>query len=318
MKGSPTDMTVIPSWIHTDTRKGVVYVNVNSRNRHIFRIGPLDTGRRTKSRVWPMANGYNEEGILLWQPVRFSPVDPDDSVPMEEGMALLEEILQESLPCSPPDIYFVISWLIAIFLADFALSRPLFCISGSIGSGKTVSARIINSLVTGNSYLAPSSLISCDFEKTPLLGFDGFRMAKPLMLATEGSMGKETGPSPAVEEITPKGMILFTSSEPYAHSSLTRRSLILHLFHRFKRNDFNEAFALKRALGARTIILTSILEVIAVAVLPILRGRPPMPFIDLMMIILDGVWKYLCIPMEVHEVKEAWSRMQSDFQKGAI
>ena len=324
MKKPANEIKVIPAWIRTDVHKGIIYVNVNDPDGDIYRIGDLGKGKVPFPMIWRMENGFNEEGILLRRPLRFDPVSLRDCFPQEEGMGLLEDILLDGISCSTADRYFLVAWLIAIFLADFAFNRPLLKFSGSTGSGKTTAAGIMSLLVTGKGLLnvhPPLGMYSAS-QRTPLIGVDSVgdmdsHVTKSLRAVTEKTLAVMAGMQSEVE-ITPKSLVIVTDVEPFTRPELLRRSFNVELSQRFKHPEFDEDTIVKHLLDTRNEILTSILKVIAADILPNLAEWSPMPFIDLMMVILDNIWKYLSSPLEVAQIKEAWKEKQSNYQKGAI
>jgi len=127
--------------IYQDKTQHVIYVNLNNENNELLRIAP--------GKIERIRNGLNEEKVLLAPSRMFRELEYDPNVSIAEGIGLFKSLFIDNLTCSEPDRFLFGAWVLAVFLRDYATTKPLMKLSGSSDSGKTTAANLATTLLYG-------------------------------------------------------------------------------------------------------------------------------------------------------------------------
>ncbi len=266
----------IASWIHTDSSKDVIYINLNSPNNVILKI--------SREKIDEIPNGLNPEGVLLKSSKKILPLNYMPDISIREGLELMNELIFKNLTCDKAQRYLIVCWTISAFLLDFAPYMALMKFSGATSSGKTTAAKLLSILIYGKDYLGdPSTAAAYSVaSQNPLLVIDNLEsddftksILKFLLLsATKGGKEKRTtGTESETTQEQPKSLVLITAIEPFAKAELINRTYDIEFSFKHKSDNFVEDETIRALLKARNQILSSILKFIQKDVLPNLDKR---------------------------------------------
>ncbi len=266
----------LASWIATDRANDTVFVNLNSRDNSIIKIG--------KKNIEEVPNGINKEGMLLKSSDMIRPVNYLPDCDIREGMQALKNLVLGNLTCEPELGYQIILWLFSAFLLDFCPYMALMKFSGATASGKTTAAKLVSVLIYGTEELGdPTGAAAyADAAQNPLLVIDNLEsgdMTKQiekflLLSATKGGkvkriQGKDSG---TIRE-KPRALVLITAIEPFTKAEHINRTYDIEFSLKYKKDDFIEDEVIRELVKKRDLIISSILKFIARDVLPELEKR---------------------------------------------
>ena len=266
----------LASWIHTDRNTDTIYINLNSPNSMILKV--------SKEGVTETPNGLNKEGVLLKSSKKILPMNFLPDADIQEGMAVLKELIFDNLTCDKEQRYLILCWMMSAFLLDFAPYMGLMKFSGPTSSGKTTAARLISLLIYGNEHLGdPSAAAAYAVSaQNPLLIIDNLEhddftksILKFLLLsATKGGKEKRTqGTDSDTIQEQPKALVLITAIEPFVKAELINRTYDIDFSSQNKSEDFVEDEAIRAIIKKRDLIMSAILKFLQKDILSNLEKR---------------------------------------------
>jgi len=137
------------SWIHE--MGGSIYINLHQDDNNIAKISP--------SRVELIQNGSNQDGmVLLNGATRVKEIEYLSDVDIRHGLKLLKACFIDNLACSNESKLLVTCYALAVFLKDSVQAHPIAKFSGISGSGKSIAAKIVTTLIYGEEQLTNNTI----------------------------------------------------------------------------------------------------------------------------------------------------------------
>ncbi|TLM65012.1 MAG: toprim domain-containing protein [Deltaproteobacteria bacterium] len=264
-------------WIHTDTIKDTIFLNLNSPGNVILRI--------SKERIEEVQNGMNDDHVLLAASGKIMPMTWLPDVDVQEGMLELKRLIFDNLAVKREQKYLILCWLISGFCPDMAPYQFLMKFAGYASSGKSTASKMLTGLVYGSEDLTDCSAAAAfsSAAKNPVVVIDNLEnkdlnrnLQKFLLLAaTRGAKEKRKGGSDTdtVDE-SPRALINITAIEPFTLPELISRTFELTFDRRvFGSDDFHESEVLEQIKKKRNLILSAIIRFIQTDILPNLEQR---------------------------------------------
>lgn len=264
-------------WIHTDSIKDTIYLNLNGPNNSILKV--------SRERIEEIQNGMNDDHVLLSSSSKIAPMNWLPDVDVQEGMTALKELVFDNLAIKKEQKYLVLSWLISGLCPDLAPYQFLMKFGGYASSGKSTAAKFISSVFFGSDELSDPSGAAAfsNAAQNPLLVIDNLEnkdlnrgMQKFLLLAaTRGQKEKRRGGTDTgtVDE-SPRALICVTAIEPFTLSELITRTFEIPFDRRVYGDDaFFESEVLENLKKKRDLIMSAMIRFIQKEVLTNLELR---------------------------------------------
>lgn len=263
------------NWLFTDFQTDTVYVNLNSPDNTILKIG---------HDIEEIPNGLNDDNVLLRTSSNIQPFSFIPDADIRHGFEVMKELLFDNLACEVEQRYLIISWLISAFLFDFSNMQALMKFSGARASGKTTAARLISILFYGVEDVGSQSSASAFAEasRNPVLFIDNLEQKNInlsmndflLLAASKSSKTKRmSGTDSDTIKERPKSLVLTTAIEPFTLSELISRTCEVEFHTGYHEDSFIDSEVTRKLRQQRDLILSSILKLIAKDILPNLEGR---------------------------------------------
>lgn len=301
-------------WIHTDSVRDTIYMNLNSPNNTILKV--------SRDRIDEIQNGMNDDHILLSTSGKIQPFNFLPDTDIQEGMTYLKELLFDGLATKREQKFMILCWMISGFCPDMAPYQFLMKFAGYASSGKSTAAKGITTLIYGNDQLSdPSGAAAFSAaSQNPLLVIDNLEhkdltrgMTKFLLLAaTRGQKEKRKGgtDTDTVDE-SPRALICITAIEPFTLSELISRTFEIQFDRRVYGSDnYHESEVMEQLKKKRDLILSAIIKFLQKEILPNLEQRKDFmmilnkqfkghakdrtnAYLALLMLILEKLLKYI-------------------------
>ena len=332
------------TWLHTDAKSDTIFVNLNSPDNTILRVG---------HDVQEIPNGLNEDNVLLRTSPKIEPFSYQPDVDVKHGFNLLQELILKNLACEKEQRYLIIAWMISVFLYDFSNMQILMKFSGSQASGKTTAARLISILLYGKEHVGAQSSASAFSEssRNPLVIIDNLEQKNInesmntflLLAASKGSKTKRSsGTDSGTVSERPMCLVLTTAIEPFTLSELISRTCEITFSKKHHGDDWSESTITREILQHRDVLLSSILKVLSEKVIPRLSRRKEYltvlkkeyknhamernnEYLALLMLILDNILPYMPyydkgnvmygVETGETEIRRRWIEYQNDRAK---
>lgn len=264
-------------WIHTDSVKDTIYLNLNGPNNSILKVSRLQ--------IEEIQNGMNDDHVLLSSSPKIAPMNWLPEADIQEGMTALKELFFDNLAIAKEQKYLVMSWLISGLCPDLAPYQFLLKFGGYAGSGKSTGAKLASTLYFGSDELSDPSGAAAFSEAAanPLLIIDNLEnkdlnrgMQKFLLLAaTRGQKSKRKGGTDtATVDESPRSLICVTAIEPFTLSELITRTFEIPSDRRMYGDDgFYESEVLENLKKKRDLILSAMIRFIQKEILTNLDQR---------------------------------------------
>lgn len=249
-------------WIATDVSKRRVFFNLNNAKHEIARID--------EHGVSIIANGSNDEGVILRGDPKFAALDLGgiNSLDPRTLDTRLSSLIGRRLACRGFARQFIIDWLCALPVLEFAGTRPMLRLEGGPGSGKTWAAKMLTALVYGTDQQkrATDAANYADASRNPLIALDNIETANAtvglldfLLTAVTGITREKraSGSDTAVVSERPVALILSTGIEPLGGSleEILTRSVVVPFEKGQQDEQLLEKEALAEIVSARNEIL---------------------------------------------------------------
>ncbi|WP_020675539.1 CHC2 zinc finger domain-containing protein [Geopsychrobacter electrodiphilus] len=264
-------------WIHTDSVKDTIYLNLNGPNNTILKV--------SLQHIEEIQNGMNDDHVLLSSSPKISPMNWLPDVDVQEGMTALKELVFDNLAIKHEQRYLVLCWLISGLCPDLAPYQFLMKFGGYASSGKSTAAKLISTVFFGNDELSDPSGAAAfsNAAQNPLLVIDNLEnkdlnrgMQKFLLLAaTRGQKEKRKGGTDTgtVDE-SPRALICVTAIEPFTLSELITRTFEIPFDRRVHGDDsFFESEVLENLKKKRDLIMSAMIRFIQTEILTNLDQR---------------------------------------------
>ena len=265
------------SWLDSDVAERTVHFNLNNEKNEIVKISP-------KGAI-VMPNGASKKGILLTNSRKMMPIQYDPKVDPKEAERLLKELVLDNLTCSSEDKQMIVDWLSCFLLLDFAGTKPHVRFEGGTGSGKTEAAKMVTTLLYGDSQQKISTTAAnySDGATNPLVSLDNLEanqfsedLKNFLLTAVCGIVKekRETGSDRGVVQEKVKCLVNSTGIEPLGGSWLEvmNRSLVFKFDRKqYGRKGYIGPEAIAMLKKHRNTILSGIINK-AVKVLQLIDG----------------------------------------------
>ncbi len=264
-------------WIHTDSVKDTIYLNLNGPNNTILKV--------SRQHIEEIQNGMNDDHILLSSSPKIAPMNWLPDVDIQEGMTALKELVFDNLAIKKEQKYLVLSWLISGLCPDLAPYQFLMKFGGYASSGKSTAAKFLSTIFFGSDELSDPSGAAAfsNAAQNPLLVIDNLEnkdlnrgMQKFLLLAaTRGQKEKRKGGTDTgtVDE-SPRALICVTAIEPFTLSELITRTFEIPFDRRVHGDDsFFESEVLENLKKKRDLIMSAMIRFIQKEILTNLEMR---------------------------------------------
>ncbi len=273
LKGQPVEVVYgHKAFPATDT----IYVHLNTDREEILRISPR--------RCSVIRSGEMPERVALFrsdaEPIRFIP-----NVDVRESLGLLKGLILDNLACSDGDAYFIVGWVLATFLRDYARNRTILKLSGASDSGKSTAAKLITTLLTGRLDLEASRIVKDLFirgavsQVLPLENIEARDITPTLLrfllcaatgvVLTRRKLYSDSGR--VVDRLN--SYVCVTSIEPFRIMELVNRTFDVEMDKRFFSDKaFDEMGTLQKIVDSRDVILSGVFRLLAEEILPSLAG----------------------------------------------
>lgn len=275
-RGEPIDLV---SWLFTDREKDTIYLNLNSPHNKILRI-------TVGEEPTVIDNGTNEHSVLLSSSPQIRHFEFQPTSSEAEGFQALKTLLIDTIPCSRPQRYFHVCWLITTFLMDYQGDRGIQQVIGTSGLGKSKVAERASQLVYGENYVGRGTGAGDVRIAThnPLNFIDNLenrdlnqgRLDFLLLLANSATKPKaKAGSDTEVVYQRLKSMGMVTSIEPFPgkYPELINRTFPLILESGLRTHGYMHDEVMREILKKRNLILSAVFKLIGRAVLPKLNER---------------------------------------------
>jgi len=140
------ELVDVTSWIFTDKKNDIIYLNLNSAHNKILKLAP-------NAEPQMIDNGTNDQSIILSSSLQISTFKYLPAPSEAEGFRALKTLIMDPTPTEIPQRYFLLCWTISAFLIQYQSDRGLMHITGGTGLGKTKVCERISVLLYGESYV---------------------------------------------------------------------------------------------------------------------------------------------------------------------
>lgn len=262
-------------WIHTDFRRHRIHVHLGGDEHNLAVLSP--------DGVQVVPNGANEDGVILRGDEKFLPVRYEEGL---DGAALDDEVrrlVTSRMACPNEQAAVLVAWASAVFLLEFAGTRPMVRCEGKPSSGKSWAAKLLTTLIYGQQQQKRATIASNweDASRNPLLALDNVESADAdpdmvafLLTSATGITRERRAPgSGGVVVQRPTCLLLTTGVEPLAGElqEVNSRSLVVEFDEDLQTDGVYEQAALSELQEARGRILSGLLRRSA-AVLRMMAG----------------------------------------------
>ena len=228
-------------YIHNDTppkdieRFNDIYVSFGEESKTIVHIKSDETDYAKK--VEEIENPSSSSSVML-QPSRETrgfAYEHQEPEKLCKNSKIIYEKVVDSMSCSESDALMLLSWSMASIMNTKDTPTPIMWLKGGSGSGKTVAAKLIQSLITGKQDMSIESSMPSIFrtmKASPLFTIDNLESEdaeskKSIILASattkmRSKAGKTTNAT--ITEII-KANLMLTSIEPYGKEEVSNRTL---------------------------------------------------------------------------------------------
>jgi DNA primase len=203
------------------------------------------------------------------------PITYHPEVEIEEGEKLLFELLGNNMNCSAGDRLLILLWLSCFLFVDFTSTRPITRFEGPAGSGKTTAAKLLSTLLYGESQQKRSTDAAnyADGARNPLVLLDNIESAQMsdglisflLTSATECvNMKRKLGTDSETIEERVRCLVTSTGIEPLAGrlSEIQTRTFIINFDESLQHQDacFIECDVISAIQSNRDLILSALFK----------------------------------------------------------
>ncbi len=254
------------SWIHADFAKCVVWMATGNDRHEILRVSP--------DGVDVMPNGINRDQVILRCDSAFTGFEFDRDANVDTLDADLEKYMGRHMACSPIERRILLDWTCCFPLLLFAGTRPMVRLEGPAGSGKTLAAKFITTMVFGSTRekKATDAANYSDASRNPLVSLDNIetenvtpQLRDFLLTAITGIVKQKraSGSDTALIEERPQALILSTGIEPLGAEleEILSRAIVIDFEARLQRDGgMVESRELGLLAAERPRILSAILK----------------------------------------------------------
>jgi hypothetical protein len=266
------------SWARTDVGTRAIYLNLAAEDGSILKLAD--------GKVETIPNGVNDDEVLLRRPTYMNPFvyDPDRSTD-KEALAALQRLVVANIATRREDALMTLCWGVSSLLHGFTSLRPIFHFQGPQGSGKTGAAKLLWTLLYGNTdYQGRQTLpaLTALGAQAPFLIKDDLtseEMRSSLvqyLKATATGMGsskRTMGTDDGVSSTSSTALLALTGITEFEASDLRERIYLIPVSKSFQRPDWVEALTMMEVIQWRGRILSALLRVVAEQILPNLEEQ---------------------------------------------
>jgi len=268
------------SWATAFVARGVVYFSLGDENR---------VARIDESGVEVVANGTNEDAVIVAPSPKMAPVIFDADAPVEDLDAYLDKYIGRHLACSKWERRLILDWLSCFPLLGLVGTRPMLRFEGEAGSGKTWAAKMLTTLIYGEERQKKATLAAnyVDSERSPVVALDNIETANItrdlldffLTVVTGVEREKRDVNSEGTISVTPFCLLLTTGIEPLSGDVVELQGrMFLSWFDKANQAEFGilEKQVLDEIKSVRSRLISLILKRAATVLRLIKRGAHPL------------------------------------------
>lgn len=247
------------SWIHE--KNGVIYVNLHNDNNEIIKI--------SAGHIEVMQNGNNPDSIVLLKGgTRVEEIKYVPNVDVNAGLSAFKEHFLDNLACAEDNRLLVGCYAFAILLKNFVSAHPVAKFSGISGSGKSIAAKLLTTLIYGEEQLTNNTIAAnyASASRDPVIVMEN-KEARDLVseelnflitIATGISRGKRKMGTDS-DTMAEKGncLVVVTAIEPFNIAEIIDRIYDIEFHKSLQRSGFMESIVMRKLKENRTLILNA-------------------------------------------------------------
>ena len=258
-------------WIKSNVKECLVYINLCNQSNEILRL--------SAGKIEKVKNGYNSDNVLLSKAPNMAPIDFDENVSKKDSMMKMNEFIFKSLACGFSQRYFIIILTFLIFLSDFVEAKGLNKFSGNVGSGKTLAAKLLMTLIFGKPNVSTGSTASdySEAAQSPMIVLDNLEQENInsqkrefLLIVGTGGLKRKRKNNTDSENIYERTctQVITTSVEPFEQSELIQRTNEIQFSKDYWIDSIIDTEIIEEIKQNRSFILSGMIKIFVDEILP--------------------------------------------------